>query len=242
MIINKGPLLALIMALLSPKLVAHIKPDDDSFVGQTSTTQVVIGEEPESSQPEQRMARGAKSARYNGGGCDITTPGRDCFFEHFEPGPLPLIPLKESAIAFVGSVTKVQPYLSVDRTHIYTETTLQVEELFKSPEGVKLPSDQTLIVDQIGGTMRIRSGTVIHDGSRIDFLGQMYVGGRYVLFLRQVHEGKDLAIVRAYELRDGRVFKITEDGSPGRILLSNAPNKPDSLSDEQGLIEAIRAD
>jgi hypothetical protein len=148
--------------------------------------------------------------------------------------------LKESALALVGSVTKVQPYLSVDRTHIYTETTLQVEELFKSPEGFKLSSDQTLILDQIGGAMRIRSGRVIRDGSGIDFLGQTYVGGRYVFFLRQVHEGKDLAIVKAYELRDGKVFKLTEDGSPGKVLLSKTPNKADSLSDEQEFLQAIR--
>jgi hypothetical protein len=240
MIMNKGPSLGVIVALLSLGLVAQVKLGDNSSVGQTSTTQVVAGEEPESSQPEERAARGTKSARYNGGGCNLTVPGRDCFFEHFAPGPLPLIPLKESVLALVGSVTKVQPYLSVDRTHIYTETTLQVEELLKSPEGFKLPSDQTLVVDQIGGAMRIRSGRVIRDGSRIDFLGRAYVGGRYVFFLQQVHESKDLSIVRAYELRDGKVFKLTEDGGPGKVLLSKIPNHADWLSDEQEFLRAVR--
>lgn len=188
----------------------------------------------------ENTAREAKSTRYNGGGCDLTVPGRDCFFEHFAPGPLPLIPLKQSAFALLGRVTKVQPYLSADRTHIYTETTIQIEEVFKSPEGFSFPSDQTLITDQIGGAMLMASGRVIRDGSRIDFLDQTYVGGRYVFFLRQVHEGKDLAILRAYELRDAKVFKLTEDGSPGKVLLSRTPNKPDSLSDEQGFLQTIR--
>jgi hypothetical protein len=185
-------------------------------------------------------ARQAKSTRYNGGGCDLTVPGRDCFFEHFAPGAIPLIPLKESAFALLGTVTKVQPYLSADRTHIYTETTIQIEEVFKSPETFNLPPDRTVITDQIGGAMRMDSGRVIHDGSVVDFIGKTYVGGRYVFFLRQVHEGKDLAILSAYELREGKVFKLTEDGIPGKVLLSRTPNKPDSLSDEQGFLQTIR--
>ena len=240
MIMNEVPLLALIVALLSLGLVAQVHPLDNSSIGQTSTNQVVIGEEPESSKPEERMARQAKSARYNGGGCDLTIPDRDCFFEGFWPSPFPQIPLKEGALAFVGSVTKVQPYLSLDRTHIYTENTIQIEELFKSPEGFRLPSDRTLIVDQFGGTMRLLSGPVIYDGSRIDFMGQTYVGGRYVFFLLRVHEGRDLGIVKAYELRDGKVFKLTEDGTPGKTLLSRTRNKADSLSDEQEFLHDVR--
>lgn len=237
---NKRPLLVLIVALLSRELVAQIKTGNSSSVGQTLTKELVIGEEQESTQPEERMAREAKSARYNGGGCNLTIPGRDCFFEHFAPGPLPLIPLKESALALVGRVTKVQLYLSADRTHIYTETTIQIEELFKSPESFSFPPDRTLITDQIGGSMRMASGRVIHDGSVVDFIGKTYTEGRYVFFLRQVHEGKDLAILSAYELRDGKVFKLSEDGSPGKVLLSTLPNQPDVLSDEQGFLQAIR--
>ncbi len=237
--VNKGRLLVLIVAILSLELVAQVKPGDSSSIGQTSTTQVAIGEEPESPQPEERMARAAKSARYNGGGCDLMMSG-DCFFEHIARGGIPLIPVRESAIVLVGKVTRVQPYLSADRTHIYTETALQVDEVFKSPDGFSRSSDQTLITDQFGGTLRMSSGRVIHDGSRIGFLGQAYVGGRYVFFLRQVHEGKDFAILTAYELRDGKVYELTEDGSPSNALLSRTPQKPDSLSDEHGFLQTIR--
>jgi hypothetical protein len=188
----------------------------------------------------EKVVREARSARYNGGRCDLTVPGRDCFFEHFAPGALPLIPLKESTLALLGTVTTVKPYLSADRTHIYTETTIQVEEVFKSPDSFTLPPDRTLITDQIGGAMRMASGRVIRDGSVVDFIGKTYVGGRYVFFLRQVHDGKDIAILSAYELRDGKVFKLTEDGRPGTVLLSRTPNQPDSLSDEQGLLQTLR--
>lgn len=192
--------------------------------------------------PDSSEARQAKSARYGGGRCDITTKAEDheCFFEQYEPAALPLIPMKQSTIAFVGQVTDVKPYLSADRTHIYAETTFRVEELLKSAENFRLPSDQTLIADQLGGSMKLPSGRLIHDNTRSGYMGKPRVGGRYVLFLKVIHEGKDLEILRAYELRDGKVFKVTEDGSPSNVLLSRTPNKPDSFSDEQELLQAIR--
>lgn len=198
-----------------------------------------LGPSPLSAQGE-GTARAAKSARYNGGGCDLTVPGRDCFVEHFAPGALALIPLKESEFALLGTAVKVQPYLSADRTHVYTETTIQIEEVFKSPENFSLAPDRTLITDQFGGEIRMAFDRIVHDGSVVDFLGKAYVGGRYVFFLRRVHEGKDLAILVAYELRDGKVFKLNADGSPGKVLLSKTPNRPDSLSDEKDLLQTIR--
>jgi hypothetical protein len=200
----------------------------------------VFDEESLPTDPQEREKRLARSMRYNGVGCDLMTTD-DCAFEYFAPGPLSLIPLKESAIAFVGRVTKMQPYLSADRRHIYIETTLIVEELLKSPKDFALSDDRTVITDDIGGAMRLRSGRVIRDGSKIEnFRDQPYDGGRYVLFVKKVHEGLDLEILRAYELRDGKVFKLAEDGSPGNVVLSNTPNNLDSLSDEQTLLQSIR--
>jgi len=71
-------------------------------------------------------------------------------------------------------------------------------------------------------------------------MGRPRVGGRYLLFLKDIHKGKDLTILSAYELRDEKVFELTEDGSPGKVLLSRTPNKPDSFSDEQELLQTIR--
>lgn len=187
-------------------------------------------------------ARQAKSMRYNGGRCDImkTVEGQECFFEQSEPAALPLIPMDESTVAFVGHVTGVQAYLSVDRTHIYTETTFRVQEMFKSPEHFGLPSNPTFIADQLGGTIKLPSGRIVHDNTRGGFMGKPRVGGRYVVFLTGIHEGKDLAILSAYELRDGKVFRLTEDGNPGNVLLSKTGSKPDSLSEEQAFLQTIR--
>lgn len=76
-----------------------------------------------------------------------TAKGR--FIEHYAPRMLPAIPLKESGIVFVGNVLKVQPYLSENRTHVYTEMIFRVEDLFKYPptftlEGIRTSEGITL--------------------------------------------------------------------------------------------------
>jgi hypothetical protein len=149
--------------------------------------------------------------------------------------------MAQSTIATLGNAIQVKSYLSADRTHIYTETTFRVEEVFKSANNSKLAPAQTLIADQLGGAMELSSGQVVHDGTRAGFMGRPRVGGRYLLFLKDIHEGKDLTILGGYELRDGKVFKLTEDGSAGKVLLSRTPNRPDSFSDEGKFLQTVRA-
>jgi hypothetical protein len=129
----------------------------------------------------------------------------------------------------------MQPYLSEDRTHIYTEITIRIEEIFKNPPNSKIPSGQTVVINQIGGTIRMTSGQVVHDGTRIDFLGKTHVGGRYVLFAKGIHGGNDLTLIRGYELRDGQVFKLIGNGSPGPT-----PGAANSLSQEKAFLQAVR--
>jgi hypothetical protein len=153
------------------------------FAAQAATTDNakqqsnVADETPLPEDSKEREARLSKNARYNGGGCDLTQ-GEDCFMEQYEPRGLPLIPLAEGAIAFMGQVSKIQAYLSADRTHVYAETTWKVDELFKQPKDFKLSSDGMIITDQIGGTATLGSGRTAADNTRNGFMGKPYVGGR----------------------------------------------------------------
>lgn len=216
------------------------------LVAQTATAEGakqqsnVPDEAPLPEDPKEREARLAKNARYNGGGCDLTR-GEDCFMEQYEARALPLIPLAEGIIAFRGEVTKMQAYLSADRTHVYIETTWKVDELFKQPKNFNLASDRVIITDQIGGTVKLGPGRIATDNTRNEFMGKPYVGGHYVVFLEMIHKGEDLTMIRAYELRGGKVFRLTEDGTPGRLVLSNKPNQPDVLSSEETFLQAVRS-
>ena len=200
----------------------------------------VADEEPLPQDPRERAARLAKFLRYSGGKGDLTKSD-ELFFEQYEPRSLPLIPLGESAIAFKGQVIKMQAFLSADRSHIYTEITLRVDEIFKQVKDFKLSSGQTLMVTQIGGALKLRSGRVIRDETREGFMGKPYLGGRYVLFADRVNKGEDLTMIKAYELRDGKVFKLTEDGSVGTTVLSRKRNKRDSLSSEKTFLQTLRS-
>jgi hypothetical protein len=145
---------------------------------ETSQQQSIVFDESLPTDPQKRQQRFAKSLRYNGVGCDLTISD-DCFFEYCATGPYSLFPLKKNASAIVAQVTKIHPYLSADRGHIYIETTLAVEELLKTPEDLVLSDDRTLITDDIGGAMRLRSGRVTRDGSKLEnFRDRPHIGGR----------------------------------------------------------------
>jgi hypothetical protein len=192
--------------------------------------------------PAQRAARLAKNARYNGGVCDLTAaaPDRLCI-DQVWPRSLPVIPLDQSDIAVLGLVTSMQPHLSSDHTHIYTEITLSLEEVFKSPRNQRLKANQSVVIDTIGGAITMPSGQTARDNTRIDFLGKTRVGNRYVLFAKKIHHKKDLTLIRGYELRDGQVFRLTEDGNPGDVPVSSIPGDANIPSEEKAFIQALRS-
>src|SRR4051794_10435932 len=89
-------------------------------------------EETEAADAKERDARRAKNIRYNAGRTDLTK--RDPKIEEFVEQVWPrreLIPAAESAVIATGRVVKIQPYLSADRSRIYTEITIRVDELLK---------------------------------------------------------------------------------------------------------------
>ena len=240
----------LLAAAISSCVVAPAQTTSPSVVGEQdgtlsagtpNSTENISDEEVLPQDPNEREARLGRNRYFNGGHYDLTS-GEDRFIEHYAPRMLPAIPLKESGIVFVGSVLKVQPYLSEDRTHVYTEMTFRVEDLFKCPPTFTRPADGTLVIDRIGGTMRLRSGQVVRDYTDLDIGGNPYIGGRYVVFAKERPKHGALDIVRAYELRDGKVFRLAEDGKPGKVLLSTKANRTDDpLSNEQTFLHAIVA-
>lgn len=120
----------------------------------TPPSSALADEEPLPQDPTERAARLVKNLRYNGGRGDLTKSD-ELFSEQYEPRSLPLVPLEESAIACKGQVIKMQAFLSADRSHIYTEITLRVDEIFKQDKDFKLSSGQTLMVTQIGGAIKL---------------------------------------------------------------------------------------
>jgi hypothetical protein len=208
---------------------SRIKGDSDSDI---------IQEEPESSDPKERKARRAKNVRYNIGGRNLTTlnPDVESFIEQVWPRG-ELVPASESAVVVTGTVVRVQPYLSGDRSRIYTEITVQVEDVLKRDRNGLPSAPKTVVIDRLGGALKLGSGRVVRDDIQIDNLGKTLPGKRYMFFADRVNKGSDISLIKSYELRDGKVF--TNDSRPSR-LISTLPGVPQAWADEAAFLKAVR--
>jgi hypothetical protein len=213
----------------SPRGVSQARAEEDKAVAE---------EAPEPSDARERAARRAKSARYNTGGRDITTlePGVESFAEHVWPRG-EVIPTAESAAVLTGAVVKVQPYLSGDRSRIYTEIEIRVEEVLKGQADGLLPAADSLVIDRLGGALKLGTGRVVRDETHVEGLGKTRVGRRYVFFARRVNEAGDLSLIKSYELRDGKVF--TNDSREGKPITA-LPGVPEAWASEAAFVEAVR--
>jgi hypothetical protein len=111
-------------------------------------------------------------------------------------------PVAGSDAIFLGSVTRVQPYLSEDGTNLYTEFTISVEEPFKDSAGLSLKRNSVVTLFRIGGSIRLPSGKVVR--TEVHGLGDPPAAGhRYVCFLNYDARGYWFRIDKLWELRNG---------------------------------------
>ena len=119
---------------------------------------------------------------------------------------MPALPIAQSDAVVLGEVTDAQAYLSDDRSGIYSEFTIRIDELLKNDSQSSLAAGNMAVAERPGGKVRFPSGKVQRYG--IDKQGMPRVGGRYVLFLKSNGAGQDFSIVTGYELLNGTVFPL----------------------------------
>jgi len=82
----------------------------------------------------------------------------------FGPGAIQSeLPVNWSDTIVVGTVRRIQPYLSEDKRNIYTEYTISVTEVLKDAKGLSLNAASTISLDRMGGAIRLNSGRVLRD-------------------------------------------------------------------------------
>jgi len=118
----------------------------------------------------------------------------------------PAIPAAQSDVVVIGEVVGSEAHLSDDRTGVYSEFTLLVEEVLKNVSGREVGGGGTLSADRSGGGVRFPSGKVLRRGRLRETMP--LVGGRYLFFLRYDEEADAFSIITGYELRGGRVFPL----------------------------------
>ena len=121
---------------------------------------------------------------------------------HFWWG-LSSIPTEQSDAIIIGEVTGAQAYLSNDKTGVYSEFIITVEQTLKAPESV-IPA--SIVVERPGGAVRFPSGRIIR--YEIHNQGMPRVGRRYLLFLKQNSEGDDFFVLTGYGFRKDRVVPL----------------------------------
>lgn len=126
---------------------------------------------------------------------------------------LPSFPVSLSDTIIIGSVSDGRAYLSANKTGVFSEFNIQIEEVLKQSSDSFLAAGNSIIAEREGGRVRYPSGhiqryVILHQGMPV-------VGKRYVFFLRKADQTAEVApyILTGYELRAGHVFPI--DGVDG---------------------------
>ena len=204
-----------------------------------------IDEAPESDDPTQRANRALKNARYNislGTDMDLTSmpPGQSTHLIGCGPYDPTILPTASHDVIVLGTLINAQPYLSANRSAIYTEYQLDVEEVFKpSQEHLSLEQGR-LLIDRSGGVLRMSSGRVIcATASGTGMARPLDVGRRYILFCRFINDQLDLILGYAFELRDGKAYALWEHPGYDRPV-GELPGSVAALSNEQPFVRAVR--
>ena len=118
---------------------------------------------------------------------------------HTEQEPPPTLPTEESDLIVTGRVVGVSTHLSNDKSGVYSEYRIKVEEIMKNRLSVDLAAGRLVTIDRAGGAVRYPHGqTVIYKHNDKDLPER---GREYVLFLKNDKNSENYLVITIYELR-----------------------------------------
>lgn len=233
--------LSTLTALSSQKQNSTASPTQQSAEAEQEPIADYAAGEP--ADPEKRAKRRARGKRYDGqswvmephpqsGGGDVGRLDSSVMLE------LPAFPTEISHAVVIGETTEAQAYLSNDKSGVYTEFTVSVEDILKQDTATPLVVGETLAAQRAGGRVRFPSGRVQRYKTHYQHLPR--AGGRYVLFLKRNDDGQSYYILTGYELRAGRVHPV--DGVNMNKGASELPQfAAYKDADEAAFLSAVRA-
>lgn len=118
---------------------------------------------------------------------------------------VPALPIAQSNAVVVGEVVDAHAFLSEDKTGIYSEFTIAVDEVIKTD--APLNPGQSVITERAGGAVRFPSGKVqriyVFRGQRLPL-----IGNRYLFFLKREETISDFSILTGYEFQQEKVASL----------------------------------
>jgi len=163
-------------------------------------------DEPEPTDQGKRAARKEKQKRYDG---PITVarkphPSDAEVSSIYEGPPLPALPTSNSNVIVLGTVQSGEAHLSDNKKNIYSEFTVQFDDILKAD--VSLPPNNLITVDREGGIVAYPNGQqILYRNSQENMPS---VGKRYVFFLKYLNQ--DFRILTAYELDKDKVVPLDD--------------------------------
>jgi hypothetical protein len=163
---------------------------------------------PEPSDANEKARRNARGKRFDGS-LKVAEP-------HPEAGAkgildswmrtLPALPVDASDAIVIGDVTNALAYLSPDKTAVYTEYTVRVDEVLKQSSATPIVTGGFVDAQREGGRVRFPSGRV--QSYITHYQGVPVTGRKYVLFLKRNEQTDVFTLLTGYEQRDGHVYPL----------------------------------
>lgn len=146
----------------------------------------------------------------------------------------PAFPVTSDVIV-MGMVREARAYLSEDRTYVYSEVSVSIEQIFKADPQYGLKAGGTVTGDRVGGAVRFPSGKILRRGwwgRRIPSTGH-----RYLLFLKDMGDS-GFSIVTGYELTGKGVLPLDGLLGDSSSVFSNYERLRNTS--EASLLDAVR--
>jgi hypothetical protein len=160
---------------------------------------------PEPTNIEEKAKRSKRNKHYDRGNWVMKNPsdeGTATVIDSHAFFALPALPAAQSDVILTADVLKSEAHLSDDKTGVYSEFQVQVNEVLKAI-GFTLPQTNLITLSRPGGKVRYRSGHV--ERYEISNQNMPAVGKRYLFFLKTTPDSEDCEIVTAYEIDSERV-------------------------------------
>ncbi|HJQ69064.1 MAG TPA: hypothetical protein VKA70_08830 [Blastocatellia bacterium] len=217
-------------ARIQPNQNKKAKPIDEKAIPTVGYDEAVRHQRKESTiEPQHLELRTLRNSRYDNQvwvqkdeqSSEVLSTG------HWWQG-LSALPVDQSDAIVIGEITTSQAYLSNDKSGVYSEFTIRIDETLKSPNSAALAPGDIIVGERAGGAVKFSSGRI----TRYTLLGQGFPrpGRRYVLFLRMNEAGQDFHILTGYQLRRGKVQPLDQ-----KDIFS-----PYEGYDQTGLLDDIR--
>ena len=115
------------------------------------------------------------------------------------------LPIQQSDFIIIGTVIDSRAFVTNDKTAIYSEFDIKVEQIIKKVFQSNSP-DTLITVERVGGYVRFPSGMKQKRGELGHNLPQK--NKTYIFFLKLNTDGEDFLILTGYEIQGQQVYPL----------------------------------